>query len=448
MKKEKVKDGKLGLFEGYSLGVGCIIGAGIFSMTGMAIGMTGSSACICYLLAAVILSFGLFPHLIMCSTIPTTSCSYYYAGLINCKIGPLYTVCWFLRQFTMAFLALTFGNYLNSLIPSVNPRIVAMILLTVLFAVNLLGPKMATRVQTVMNIIMLVALISFVAFGLPRVNMENYTNPDSFITNGTSGIMSVIGLLLFTLGGGLTLPEIGSEVRNPKRNIILAYALVTITGAIIFAVVTFVAGGVLPVSESANQVLTVTARVIYPSTALVIFFVAGGALMAAATTVNGNITGAIGAVTRSSEEGWFPSILSRPNKHGVAVGWTIAIYIVSMIPLVFNLPQSVMGKLAAGMTTLAQVVPNFALFFVAKRAPEAWKASPFHMPDWARILIGIVCNAVLCYFAFLNLKDLPTYLLIVIAVILVASIVYFFFREPVYHRIMEEKKARGEVLVK
>ena len=36
MKKEKVKDGKLGLFEGYSLGVGCIIGAGIFSMTGMA----------------------------------------------------------------------------------------------------------------------------------------------------------------------------------------------------------------------------------------------------------------------------------------------------------------------------------------------------------------------------------------------------------------------------
>ena len=264
MKKEKVKDGKLGLFEGYSLGVGCIIGAGIFSMTGMAIGMTGSSACICYLLAAVILSFGLFPHLIMCSTIPTTSCSYYYAGLINCKIGPLYTVCWFLRQFTMAFLALTFGNYLNSLIPSVNPRIVAMILLTVLFAVNLLGPKMATRVQTVMNIIMLVALISFVAFGLPRVNMENYTNPDSFITNGTSGIMSAIGLLLFTLGGGLTLPEIGSEVRNPKRNIILAYALVTITGAIIFAVVTFVAGGVLPVSETANQPLDLVARAIMP----------------------------------------------------------------------------------------------------------------------------------------------------------------------------------------
>ena len=92
-KKEKPNDGKLGLFEGYSLGLGCIIGAGIFSMTGMAIGHTGSSAFIAYLLAAVVLSFGLLPHLIMCSTLPTTSASYTYAGLINPKVGPIYTMC-------------------------------------------------------------------------------------------------------------------------------------------------------------------------------------------------------------------------------------------------------------------------------------------------------------------------------------------------------------------
>ena len=437
-KKVKPNDGKLGLFEGYSLGVGCIIGAGIFSMTGMAIGHTGSSAFIAYLLAAVILSFGLLPHLIMCSTLPTTSASYTYAGLINPKVGPLYTMCWFLRQFTMAFLALTFGNYLNSIIPAVNARVTAMILLTILFALNQLGPKMATLAQTIMNVIMLIALISFVVFGIGKVNMGNFTGPD-FMPNGFSGMAAAIGLLLFTMGGGLTLPEIGSEVRNPRVNIVKAYALVTLTGALIFAIVTFVAGGVLPISESANQVLTVTARVIYPNAGFVIFFVAGGALMAAATTVNGNITGAIGAVMKSSDEGWYPNFLGKRNRFGIPVGWTVAIYIVSMTPLVLNLPQSVMGNLAAGMTTLAQVVPNFALLFVAKKAPEAWKTSPFHMPDWARIGICIVSNIVLCYFAYLNLKALPGYLLITIAIILVLTIAYLFWREPYHNKLMAEK---------
>ncbi len=446
-KKEKPNDGKLGLFEGYSLGLGCIIGAGIFSMTGMAIGRTGSSAFIAYLLAAVVLSFGLLPHLIMCSTLPTTSASYTYASLIDPKVGPIYTMCWFLRQFTMAFLALTFGSYLQSIIPAVNPRITAMILLTILFALNLLGPKMATLAQTIMNAIMLVALISFVVFGLPKVNLSNFTGSD-FMPNGAAGMFNAVGLLLFTLGGGLTLPEIGSQVRNPRVNIVKAYALVTLTGACIFAIVTFVAGGVLPVSESANQVLTVTARAIYPSGALVLFFVAGGALMAAATTVNGNITGAIGAVSKSAEEGWYPAFLSKNNRFGVPIGWTIAIYVVSMAPLVLNLPQSVMGNLAAGMTTLAQVVPNFALLFVAKRAPEAWRTSPFHMPDGARITLTILCNIVLCYFAFLNLKALPVYLLITIAVILIVTVIYLFFREPVHNRVMAEKAAAGELEVK
>ena len=66
-----------------------------------------------------------------------------------------------------------------------------------------------------------------------------------------------------------------------------------------------VAGGVLPVSETANQPLDLVARAIMP-TPVFLFFVIGGALLALTTTLNATFAWITSPSYRPANDGWLP----------------------------------------------------------------------------------------------------------------------------------------------
>ena len=88
--KTKTKSNKLTFAECYSTSFGMLVGSGIISMTGLAIGYTGSGVFLAYILAGALCLISNFPLFIATSVVPKTSGNYFCAGAISDTMaGPL-----------------------------------------------------------------------------------------------------------------------------------------------------------------------------------------------------------------------------------------------------------------------------------------------------------------------------------------------------------------------
>ena len=99
------------------------------------------------------------------------------------------------------------------------------------------------------------------------------------------GIITCAVLLTWATAGGIDMVNLSAEAKNPTKDLPQVILVATIAIAIFYALIAMVAGGVLPVSETANQPLDLVARAIMP-TPVFLFFVIGGALLALTTTLN------------------------------------------------------------------------------------------------------------------------------------------------------------------
>ena len=158
---EKKNKRNLGFGDCFCMGVGQTIGAGVITMTGTAIAMTGSGVFWAYVLAAICMFICKFPSLIMGTTIPRTSASYAYCNLLSPKLGGFYTGVSTIARVTMAFFGFSFATYFCTLV-DVNPTVVGVTIVTIVFVMNLFGIKNAAKVQSIMTVILLIALTSFV----------------------------------------------------------------------------------------------------------------------------------------------------------------------------------------------------------------------------------------------------------------------------------------------
>lgn len=327
---------KLSFAECYSTGIGMVIGAGIITMTGVCIGFTGSGVFIAYIIAGIAVLIANGPLLLAASVLPRTSGNYVYASILNRKLGGVYACIIFLTDVTIGFMGVSFANYLSSImpLPEGSEGLVALIVVTIFFIANLFGGKNVARLQTILNIVLILAWGSFLFLGLPKINPSNFT-PDKLFLNQAEGMKDSVTMLVFAMGGGLWLTNSGGRVKNPHKTILFGNLAITGTAMTIFALIAIVAAGVLPLNETAGQPLTVVAREIYPGNTYY-FFVIGGALIALATTINASFLNAANALVRSSEEGWFPDCLSKLNRHGVPYMLLGLMFVITIIPIILG----------------------------------------------------------------------------------------------------------------
>ena len=99
--------------------------------------------------------------------------------------------------------------------------------------------------------------------------------------------------------------NLSAEAKNPTKDLPQVILVATIAIAIFYALIAMVAGGVLPVSETANQPLDLVARAIMP-TPVFLFFVIGGALLALTTTLNATFAWITKPILQACNDGWLP----------------------------------------------------------------------------------------------------------------------------------------------
>ena len=421
----------LGKKELMGIAVGQIIGAGIMSMMGVAIAMTGRSANLAFMLSAVFTMCTFFPSIFITSCIRMRGGMYTQMAIFaGDKFAGYYSVVYFITNMSLAMYALSFAEYALALLPSGgSEKVIALIVGTAFFVLNYFGVDLMAKIQNLLVIVLVLSLAMFAVFGLPSVDLANYfSNADGlFLSDGITGFLTATAYLGFATGGATVILGVSAECKNPTKDIPFVIIVSTVGVAILYGFVATVASGVLPVPEVANQPLTLVAQQILPGP-LYILFIVGGAMFALATTLNSQIMSCTKPVMQSCEDGWFPTSLAALSKFKTPYKILIIYYIILVVPILLDLEIAQISSIVQILGYINNLIFTITAMKLPKMFPEAWEKSAFRVPTPVfNALMIVTCIAIVIQASFM-LSSMTIQLIIFNVVVMAAGFIWAFYR--------------------
>lgn len=378
---------KLSRTDLFSMAIGQIIGVGIMTMTGIAIGFTGRSVVFAYLLAGVLTVLSAIPQIFIGGTANFLGGQYsQIAVLSGRKLAGIYTYVNLCMLFGTSMFTLSFADYFLSLFPGVSVKLIGLVVLTVLFGMHFFGVKQAARLQNVMSIVLALGIASYVAFGIGSIRPDFFA-PDQFMTGGVSGFLLASVYLTFAAGGATYVVNYSSQAKNPTKDIPLVIIVSTIGIVALYAVMSAIAAGALPVAEVANKPLSVAAVVFMPK-AVYTFFVVGGAMFALLTTMNFSIGMMVYPAMRACEDGWLPKKLAACNKKFGTPHWILLIfYLVGIVPILVGLDLTTIANSTVIISKICNGIVILSALYLPRKLNELWSRSRFHVSKSALVAV-------------------------------------------------------------
>ncbi len=354
--------------------IGLNIGGSLFLLTGVAAGLTGPSLFVAQIVSAMPILLALVPYLTLSSAMPTTCANYQYAKLFS---RPLAAAAWM-----GLFIAIPIGmlplfgiataKLLAVLIPGVPTIMTAIVVMTLFYAINVIGIRAAASTQLVAVVVLVVALGVFVAAGIPAIDTRRFT---PLFPGGVSGIVAASALLYTLLAGGLFGIEMGDEVKNARSVIPKALVISVVLVLVIYLLIEIVAVGVMDWGVFATGSLGDAAKT-FLTGAWLDFFVIGGGITASITTINLALTAGGRYALTFARDGYFPSFFGAINRrfgtphHGLTL-----MYLMAVVTLCVNPPLMVLGAmLNFGLLFMITLV-LFAALTLTKKHPEVYERS-------------------------------------------------------------------------
>ncbi len=230
------------LIDAVGIGLGAIIGAGIFVVTGVAAGVAGPAFIIGLGIAGIAATCNALSSAELAATYPQSGGTYEYGyRLLNPWFG--FAAGWMFLASKLAAggtVALGFGAYFSQLVPSIPAQYAAVGAAILLTTANLFGIKKAGRFNTFIVAITLLTLICFVLAGISSFDLSNLT---PFAPTGYFGIAESAALLFFAYTGYARIATLGEEVHDPKRTIPRAVIITLVVSVVLYMSVALVAVG-------------------------------------------------------------------------------------------------------------------------------------------------------------------------------------------------------------
>ena len=364
----------------FSMAIGQIIGVGIMTMTGIAIGFTGRSVNLAYLVAGLITIFAAIPQIYIGGTSNFYGGQYSQIGVLcGQKAAGIFLYIQLFTSLAISMYTLSFADYFLSLFPNANAKLISFIVLTVLFGMHFFGVKQAARLQNILCAILAIAIAAYIVLGIGNVQGDYLTN--GFMTKGAGGFILASIYLTFAAGGAIYVVNYSSAAKNPTKDIPFVIIASTAIVVIVYAVMSTVAAGVLPVDQVANKPLSVSAAVFMPKTVYT-FFVVGGAMFSLLTTLNFNIGMIVYPVMTGCKDGWLPKKLAVKNeKFGSAYLILLLFYLIGIVPILIGLDLNTIANSTVILFTIIRGVIAYSAMQLPKKMPEIWKESKFYVSD-------------------------------------------------------------------
>jgi APA family basic amino acid/polyamine antiporter len=413
----------LGFWDLMSMAVGYIIGAGIMSLMGVSIYMTGRSTIFAFPLAAVMIMMVFVPTIIVCGTIRIRGGSYTSAVLLGGKyIGGLVTLFALIMNLSVAMYGLSFADYFLRFFPEIPRQLVAFAVITLFWLVNMLGIDKTAKVQNLIVLIMCISLAFFAAFGVSKIQPGFFG--EGFMTNGVLGFLQASAMLTWATGGAQVIVALSGEAKNPTRDIPLVYFTASIGVALLYSIIAAVAGGVLPLEQVAGQPLTQVAETILPKP-IFVFFMVGGAMFALATTLNAQFSSMTKSVLQMSVDGWMPQKLGYLHpKFKTPWFWLTLFYVIGILCIFTGLQIDQMANMLLFFSQFMLLITNILVLRLPKVLPDAWAKSKFKVSTPALWII-VIASALFGIVQIFLLLSYVTRTLVIVNVSLVVLALLF-----------------------
>ncbi|WP_457636781.1 APC family permease [Oceanithermus sp.] len=314
---------KLGLRELIAIGVGGMIGGGIFSVLGIAVSLAGHAAPLSFIVDMLIALTAGYSYVRLALTFRDDGSSYTYllrawpqspwiAGIEGWVITVGYVG-------TLALYAFTFGAYGADLLGSTGSVAVRIWLslgvLLFFMVVNLEGVRSAGVTEDLIVYTKIIILGLFAAIGLTQVNPHRFL---PVFDQGVGGLFLGAAIIFVAYEGFEIITNAVRETRDPDRDVPRGiYGSIVITGTI-YLVLAVVAVGTMSLEQivSAKEyALAEVARPVLGSAGHLLIGLA--ALMATSSAINSTLFGVSRMMAEMGERGMMPSQFSLRDRKGV-----------------------------------------------------------------------------------------------------------------------------------
>ena len=291
--EELAKD--LGPLAALTIGVGTMIGAGIFVLPGDAILRSGSFASIAFVLGGIIAMFTALSASELGTAMPRSGGAYYY---VNHALGPLLGSVagwanWLGLAFASAFYMVGFGRYISRIFGvsgtvGIGPIGLDMVTLAALVGgaffvfVNYVGAKETGRLQNVIVLLLIAILAAFTLLGTFQADLSNLPAPSTVgETLGTTGFIFVSYL------GFVQITSVAEEIKDPGKNLPRAVIGSVVLVTVIYALVLVVMSAAVPQGFIADLVTDIAPGETQPIAVVEVGRQVQGALMGGALLFGG-----------------------------------------------------------------------------------------------------------------------------------------------------------------
>ena len=227
-----------------AIGLGAIVGAGIFVVTGVAARVAGPAFIVGLLIAGVAAACNALSSAQLAAAYPQSGGTYEYGyRVLNPSLG--FAAGWLFLVSKLAAggtVALGFGAAAEALWPGVSGRLAAVIAAVSLTAGNYFGIKKAGRLNTVVVGVSVAVLALFVATGIPAFEAAHFR---PFAPAGIPGVLEAAALLFFAYTGYARVATLGEEVHDPRKTIPRAIVIALATSFVLYVAVAVTAVGAI-----------------------------------------------------------------------------------------------------------------------------------------------------------------------------------------------------------
>jgi APA family basic amino acid/polyamine antiporter len=408
------------------IGIGAIIGAGIFSVTGIiASNNTGPALTISSLLAGLSCILAALCYAELSSLYPISGSAYSYAYFTMGEffawvIGWALMVEYFLAVVSIAVAWSGYvTNFLSSLslalpklitsppliISSITGQLIlsgniidflAMFIIIIVSIINIKGIKQSNTTTTLIVILKLAIIFLFVGIGIFFININNYIpyipeNTGTFGQFGLSGIIRGAGILFYAFLGFDAISTLSQESKNPKKSIPRAIIYALSIATILYIAISFVLTGLVnyisldvvnPISFAIGQI---------PQFRWISPLIDIGAIAGLTSAVLIIFLGLSRIIYSISNDGLFPKSLSNIHEKfktpykAIILITIIGVIAAGLLPLDFLVNLVSMGSL------LVFTLTSFSVILLRKKEPNLER--PFKVPfvPFLPIMCMIIC---------------------------------------------------------
>ncbi|EPD55416.1 APC family permease [Streptomyces sp. HGB0020] len=319
----------LGVGDAVVIGLGSMIGAGIFAALGPAAGAAGSGLLLGLAVAAVVAYCNAMASARLAAQYPASGGTYVYGRE---RLGPFwgYLAGWSFvvgKTASCAAMALTVGAYIW---PG-QAHAVAVAAVVVLTAVNYGGVQKSAWVTRVIVAVVL-AVLAFVVVVCLGSGASDAGRLDAGASGGAGGVLQAAGLLFFAFAGYARIATLGEEVRDPARTIPRAIPLALGIALAVYACVAVAVLSVLGAGGLGHAAAPLADAVRAAGVPGLVPLVRVGAAVAALGSLLALILGVSRTTLAMARDRHLPGVLSAvhprfqvPHRAELAVGVVVAV---------------------------------------------------------------------------------------------------------------------------